>query len=64
MKVLCRLQNKVFVEDKEMGFEEGKDFLISYVAWNLTEELRGYFTVLVLSDCKSLPSSKNTPFIM
>ena len=64
MTVFSRLQNKVFVEDKEMDFEEGKDFLISYVAWNLNEKLRGYFTnVLVLLDRKSLPTSKTMPFI-
>ena len=42
-------KNKAFVEnacatvDKEMGFEEGKEFFFSYVAWNSNEELTRYF---------------------
>ena len=65
-------KNKVFAEnewaavDKEMGFEEGKEFfLISYAEWHLNEELARYFTnALVLSNGKSLPTSKNMRFII
>ena len=50
---------------KKWALKRVRSFLISYVEWNLNEELARYFTnALVLSDRKSLPTSKNMRFII
>ena len=62
-------KNKVFVEwavvKKKWALKRVKSFLISYAAWNVNKELANYFAnALALSDCKSLPTSKNICFII
>ena len=65
-QVLCRLQKQSLCWNVWAApFKRVRIFFISYVAWNLNEELaRCFNNALVLSDRKSLPTSKNMRFII